>query len=215
MPTNHLPLGPLMPNAQTRAPPPQENSSRWRTQLARGSEARAYEAAETEFVTRLLAFMVQNNLEEYKKMNPDFGVSGYPLARMRSGWPGAEICLFRNSTRRDREERLLSRIGRWICSRRWCMNLRIKLWPMICCVSKMGRAIRKSPSSIYGRYLKRLARSRYKFQSAVGAYEDKTAILSDADTVWTEVRHMHMREAIDKLMADFNKFLVDNAVFKG
>lgn len=56
---------------------------------------------------------------------------------------------------------------------------------------------------------------RYKFQSAVGAYEDKTAVLSDADTVWTEVRHMHMREAIDKLMSDFNKFLVDNAVFKG
>ncbi len=26
---------------------------------------------------------------------------------------------------------------------------------------------------------------------------------------------MHMREAIDKLMADFNKFLQDNAVFKG
>jgi len=56
---------------------------------------------------------------------------------------------------------------------------------------------------------------RYKFQSAAGSYEDKTSTLSDADTVWTEVRHMHMREAIDKLMADFNKFLVDNAVFKG
>ena len=26
---------------------------------------------------------------------------------------------------------------------------------------------------------------------------------------------MHMREAIDKLMADFNKFLEENAVFKG
>jgi syntaxin-binding protein 1 len=68
---------------------------------------------------------------------------------------------------------------------------------------------------IYGRVLKCFDRFRYKFQSAVGAFEDKTAILSDADTVWTEVRHMHMREAIDKLMADFNKFLVDNAVFKG
>lgn len=55
----------------------------------------------------------------------------------------------------------------------------------------------------------------YKFQSSLGAYEDKTATLSDADNVWTEVRHMHMREAIDKLMADFNKFLEDNAGFKG
>lgn len=56
---------------------------------------------------------------------------------------------------------------------------------------------------------------RYKFQSSIGAYEDKTAILSDSDTVWTAVRHMHMREAIDKLMSDFNKFLEENAVFKG
>jgi hypothetical protein len=56
---------------------------------------------------------------------------------------------------------------------------------------------------------------RYKFQSSVGAFEDKTAVLSDTDTVWTDVRHMHMREAIDKLMADFNKFMTDNAGFKG
>ena len=56
---------------------------------------------------------------------------------------------------------------------------------------------------------------RYKFQSSVGAFEDKTATLSDADTVWTDVRHMHMREAIDKLMGDFNKFMQDNAGFKG
>jgi syntaxin-binding protein 1 len=55
----------------------------------------------------------------------------------------------------------------------------------------------------------------YKFQSSLGAYEDKRAVLSDADTVWTAVRHLHMREAIDKLMLDFNKFLEENAVFKG
>jgi syntaxin-binding protein 1 len=56
---------------------------------------------------------------------------------------------------------------------------------------------------------------RYKFQSSVGTYEDKAAVLSDADSVWADVRHMHMREAIDKLMADFNKFITDNAGFKG
>ena len=55
----------------------------------------------------------------------------------------------------------------------------------------------------------------YKFQSSLGAYEDKKAVLSDADTVWTAVRHLHMREAIDKLMLDFNKFLADNQVFNG
>jgi len=56
---------------------------------------------------------------------------------------------------------------------------------------------------------------RYKFQSSLGSYEDKNATLSDADSVWTTVRHMHMREAIDKLMADFNKFMEENAGFKG
>ena len=57
--------------------------------------------------------------------------------------------------------------------------------------------------------------SSYKFQSSLGTYEDKTATLSETDTVWTTVRHMHMREAIDKLMADFNKFMEENAGFKG
>lgn len=56
---------------------------------------------------------------------------------------------------------------------------------------------------------------RYKFQTAIGEFEDKLAILSDTDSVWTDVRHLHMREAIDKLMADFNKFMQENAGFKG
>lgn len=56
---------------------------------------------------------------------------------------------------------------------------------------------------------------RYKFQSSVGTYEDKTATLSDNDKLWTELRHMHMREAIDKIMGDFNKFTEEHAVFKG
>lgn len=55
----------------------------------------------------------------------------------------------------------------------------------------------------------------YKFQTAAGVYEDKSATLSDSDNVWTELRHMHMREAIDKLMTDFNTFMQENAGFKG
>jgi syntaxin-binding protein 1 len=60
-----------------------------------------------------------------------------------------------------------------------------------------------------------LTYTSYKFQSAAGVHEDKAATLTDNDNVWTEVRHMHMREAIDKLMGDFNKFLEENAGFKG
>lgn len=55
----------------------------------------------------------------------------------------------------------------------------------------------------------------YKFQTAIGAYEDTTVTLSDADAVYVEVRHMHMREAIDKLIGDFNNFLKEHAGFKG
>ena len=62
-------------------------------------------------------------------------------------------------------------------------------------------------------YNKRL--NSFKIQSAIGGYEDQTAVLSDVDTLWTDVRHMHMREAIDKLMSDFNSFLQEHAGFKG
>ena len=55
----------------------------------------------------------------------------------------------------------------------------------------------------------------YKFQTEVGKYENQTAILSDTDTVWTQVRHMHMGEAIEKLRNDFNQFLQEHAGFKG
>jgi hypothetical protein len=54
---------------------------------------------------------------------------------------------------------------------------------------------------------------RYQFQSSLGHFETKEARLSDADTVWTNVRHMHMRDAIDKLMADFNAFLKEHGGF--
>ena len=74
LPSNHPPLGPLKPHATTRAPPPAEGSGRWRTNLARGGESRAYESADSDYVAKLLAFMVQAGLDEYKKINPDFPV---------------------------------------------------------------------------------------------------------------------------------------------
>ncbi|KAG1907804.1 Sec1-like protein [Suillus fuscotomentosus] len=78
MPTHHTPLGPLKPNDQTRAPPPPEGSGRWRTNLARGDAARAYEVADTDFVTKLLAFMIQQNLDEYRRVNPEFPKASDP-----------------------------------------------------------------------------------------------------------------------------------------
>ncbi|KAH6916053.1 ras opposite [Coprinopsis sp. MPI-PUGE-AT-0042] len=174
MPPSHPPLGPLKPNTQTRAPPPPENSARWRTNLARGGDARAHEAADTEFVTRLLAFMVEGNLEEYKKANPDFG-------KPDAGRPRGVLIIT------DRSMDMMA--------------------PLIHEFTYQAMACDLLPIHD-GKY-------SYKFKTANGAIEDKVATLSDADDVWTEIRHMHMRETIDKLMADFNKFLTDNAVFKG
>ncbi|KAF7299290.1 hypothetical protein MIND_00877900 [Mycena indigotica] len=175
VPPYHQPLGALKPNASTRAPPPPEGSSRWRTNLARGAEARAFEAAEGDHGTKILAFFVQGALEEYKKANPDF-------AKDTTGRPRGTLFI---------TDRTMDMIA-----------------PFLHEFTYQAMANDLLPIEGGTKYT-------YKFQSSVGAFEDKTATLSDSDTVWTEVRHMHMREAIDKLMADFNRFLEENAVFNG
>ncbi|KAF9240729.1 Sec1-like protein [Melanogaster broomeanus] len=176
LPSHHLPLGPLQPNAQTRAPPPVEGSSRWRTNLARGEVARAYEVADTEFVTKLLAGMVQRNLDEHKRVNPDYPKPSDPPR------PRATLIIT------DRAMDVVAPLIHEFTYQAMCNDL--------------------LPIEDGTKYT-------YKFQSSLGTYEDKTATLSDADSAWTTVRHMHMREAIDKLMADFNKFMEENAGFKG
>ncbi|KAG2757041.1 Sec1-like protein [Suillus brevipes Sb2] len=176
MPTHHAPLGPLKPNDQTRAPPPPEGSSRWRTNLARGDAARAYEVADTDFVTKLLAFMVQQNLDEYRRINPEFPKASDPPR------PRGTLIIT------DRSMDTIAPFIHEFTYQAMCNDL-----------------LQIDDGTKY----------MYKFQSSVGSYEDKIATLSDADSVWTTVRHMHMREAIDKLMADFNKFMEENAGFKG
>ncbi|KAH8075867.1 Sec1-like protein [Cristinia sonorae] len=174
LPSHHPPLGPLKPNATTRAPPPPEGSSRWRTNLARGSEARAYESADGNYVTRLLAFSVQQLLDEHKKANPDF-------AKSDGSRPRSTLII---------TDRSMDTVA-----------------PFLHEFTYQAMANDLLPIEDGSKYV-------YKFQNAVGT-EDKVAVISDADTTWTEIRHMHMAEAINKLMADFNQFMVDNAGFKG
>ncbi|KAF5383619.1 hypothetical protein D9615_003550 [Tricholomella constricta] len=180
VPPNHPPLGALKPHVETRPPPPAETSSRWRTNLARGAEARAYESVESDHLTKLLAWMVQNNLEEHKKQNPEF--AKHSPASPEASRPRATLFIT------DRSMDMLA--------------------PFLHEFTYQAMANDLLPIQNGTKYT-------YKFQSSIGAYEDKTATLTDSDTVWTEVRHMHMREAIDKLMLDFNKFLQENAVFNG
>ncbi|CAE6359673.1 unnamed protein product [Rhizoctonia solani] len=58
-------------------------------------------------------------------------------------------------------------------------------------------------------------RYRYKFENSRGIREEKIATLGETDQIWTATRHMHLLAANEKLKADFNKFLEDNAVFRG
>ncbi|KAJ3488640.1 hypothetical protein NLI96_g2690 [Meripilus lineatus] len=174
-PSHHAPLGALQPNAATRPPPPPEPANRWRTNLARGSDARAYESVDGDFLAKVLAFFVQSSLEEYKKGNPDF-------PKTDPARPRSTLII---------TDRSMDTIA-----------------PLLHEFTYQAMANDLLPIEDGSKYT-------YKFQTAVGAYEDKTATLSDADTVWTDIRHMHMKEAIDKLMLDFNKFMQDNAGFKG
>ncbi|CEH18084.1 sec1-like protein [Ceraceosorus bombacis] len=45
----------------------------------------------------------------------------------------------------------------------------------------------------------------YKFLNAVGQKEDRRARLSDEESVWRAIRHLHIAEAIDRLTKDFTQ----------
>ena len=62
-PQHHPPLGPFSPAQSVLPHPPTEGSGRWRTNLARGAVAREYEYAESESACRVLARLVQANLD--------------------------------------------------------------------------------------------------------------------------------------------------------
>lgn len=54
----------------------------------------------------------------------------------------------------------------------------------------------------------------YKFEiRGVSGVEEKTAKFDEKDTIWTSIRHMHMKDTIDKLMLDFNKFCAEHTNF--
>jgi syntaxin-binding protein 1 len=50
-------------------------------------------------------------------------------------------------------------------------------------------------------------------ESEVKDGEDREMIISEDDKIWVDMRHRHMKDTIDKLMADFQRFLADNKNF--
>lgn len=43
--------------------------------------------------------------------------------------------------------------------------------------------------------------------------EEREMVLGEEDKIWLENRHLHMKDLLDKLVADFNKFRADNPQF--
>ncbi|KAG0146790.1 hypothetical protein CROQUDRAFT_656975 [Cronartium quercuum f. sp. fusiforme G11] len=50
----------------------------------------------------------------------------------------------------------------------------------------------------------------YTFKDQSGEWEEKEVTLSDDDKVWVEVRHMHMKDALDKLIHDFKAYATEH-----
>ena len=53
----------------------------------------------------------------------------------------------------------------------------------------------------------------YNYTGEDGIPATKEATIDDNDETWVKLRHKHMKECIDDLMKDFNKFLTDNQGF--
>ena len=54
----------------------------------------------------------------------------------------------------------------------------------------------------------------YKTEVAEGDKSElKEMVISEDDRIWVDVRHQHMKDTIEKLMADFQGFLKDNKNF--
>ncbi|CAG8584887.1 13730_t:CDS:2, partial [Acaulospora colombiana] len=53
----------------------------------------------------------------------------------------------------------------------------------------------------------------YNYAGDDGEQATKEAILDEADSIWVDIRHKHMKDCIDQLMKDFNEFLVQNTGF--
>ncbi|KAG8871991.1 vacuolar sorting protein VPS33/slp1 [Tulasnella sp. 331] len=184
---DHPPLGALtnqtVADRNTRMPP-SEGSGRWKGALA-SAAARVDLGGITgggpneeggDHLSKKLAFMVQRELDDYAKANPDFIKTAAPNR------PKPVLII---------TERAMDMFAPFLHEFTY-------------------QAMCNDLLNIEGG-----VRYRFKFQTSSGKYEDEIATLSETDTMWTEIRHHHMQEAIEKLMKEFNQFLEENAGFRG
>lgn len=127
LPPHHKPLGPFAPPPESQAPP--DVSSRWRTTLARGDAGRAESEANSAYPTKLLAYMVQQELDDYKKATPDFPVFRF-IILFTIFLP---LMLSSDLMLGDPEVFYSLRIAHWTPWHRYCMNSLIKPCVTIFC----------------------------------------------------------------------------------
>lgn len=48
--------------------------------------------------------------------------------------------------------------------------------------------------------------SSHRFRNEQGKHEEVDAILNDDDKTWVQIRHMHMKDALDCLVEEFRVF---------
>lgn len=84
LPSHHPPLGPLA-NPPEAAPVPTqaEGSSRWRSAMATNIRSSSGTSENDEHISKRLAYLVQQELDEYRKANHDFPVSAGSLVLAR------------------------------------------------------------------------------------------------------------------------------------
>jgi len=54
----------------------------------------------------------------------------------------------------------------------------------------------------------------YEFTGPNGQERKDARFEEEKDSMYTQIRHMHMKDTLEKLMGDFNKFCQDNILFK-
>lgn len=163
---------------------------------------------------------IQKDLDDYKTLNPEFPVSHHIIA-LRT----VTNCAKRNNATVAHDE-LPTSIG-LVCGRSFdgpgrAVLARIHLsgydQRSLTCAGWYNLYVRTNspPCGLFScsadQYLS--LSLRHKVKTGMGVIEERTDILSEEDKIWTQIRHMHMKEAIDKLMADFNKFQQEHAGFR-
>lgn len=152
-----------------------------------------------------LAKMVEAKLKAHAAENEDFQVTSVPLF-MRRRLADMSVWVVRLRPRAGQKAPCSSLTEAWISSHRSSTSSPIKLcvttsflWRMALIISQCNTLETIGLALIPG------DRS-HSFRNEQGQIEEIDAVLSDDDKVWCEIKHMHMKDALDNLVDSFKQF---------